>query len=196
MEYEELKTLWDKYDSKLNNLERLNKKLITETLIKKPQKKLNWYKFSSLYGLIATPIILIVALHESFKMENIDLLFIIGGVLLISFVLYICYTQYKCYLSLKSIDLQNDSAIASAEKVNRYKEIVNNQQRLSPIVLPLIFMAVLMLNWKVFHFNSHTILFNAGLLLFIFVLGYVQKKKFNSRIENLKKDILDLEEYK
>jgi len=35
MEIEQLKTIWQQYDLKLNNLEKLNKKLIMETLSKK-----------------------------------------------------------------------------------------------------------------------------------------------------------------
>lgn len=196
MEYEELKTLWEKYDSKLDNLEKLNKKLITETLIKKPQRKLNWFKFQSLYGLIATPIILIVALHESFIIENIDLLFIIGSVLILASVIYICYIQYKFYLSLKSIDLQNDSVIVAAEKVNSFKKIVNNRQKSFPITLSVIFSGVLLLGWKSFHFDSQSILFMAGVLLFTFLFGYKQMNIYNKRVDNLKRDILDLEKYK
>ena len=50
MEYEELKLMWEKYDNKLDYLEKLNKKLIRETLFKRPRRKLNWHRFQSIFG--------------------------------------------------------------------------------------------------------------------------------------------------
>lgn len=196
MEYDELKALWDKYDSKLDNLEKLNKKLITETLIKKPQKKLNWFIFRSAYGVIATPVILILALHESFKIENVDLLFIIGATLILSVVIYIGYIQYKCYKSLKSIDLQSDSIINAAQKVNNFKEIISKRQKSYLLTIPVIFVGVTFLCWKSFHFDNNTIIFMTGLLIFTILFGRWQIKIEGTRIECLKKDILDLKEYK
>ena len=57
MEYAELEKLWKTYDSKLNRLERLNKRLIIESLAKKQQKKINWLQFRNYYGLIIVPIV-------------------------------------------------------------------------------------------------------------------------------------------
>lgn len=196
MEYDELESLWTKYNSKLDNLERLNKKLITETLIRKPQKKLNWFTYRYLYGLITAPIIIIIALHESFRIENVNLLFILGGILILAVLIYGGYIQYQCYRSLKSIDLQNDSIVNAAQKVNDFKKIVTNNQRSYLITMPVMCAGVLLLCWKGFNFNTNTIAFMIGLLVVIFLYTQWQVKKENNRIERLKRDILDLEEYK
>lgn len=72
MEIEELKTIWQQYDFKLNNLEKLNKKLVLESLSKKPQRKLKWMTYKSIYGAVMGPIILILVFYPHLKIENID----------------------------------------------------------------------------------------------------------------------------
>lgn len=196
MEYDELESLWTKYNSKLDNLERLNKKLITETLIRKPQKKLNWFIYRYLYGLITPPIIIIIALHESFRIENVNLLFILGGILILAVLIYGSYIQYQCYKSLKSIDLQNDSIVNAAQKVNDFKKIVTNNQRSYLFTMPVMCAGILFLCWKAFNFNVSTIASMFGLFVVIFLYTRWQAKKEKNRIERLKRDILDLEEYK
>ena len=89
MEIEELKTIWQQYDRKLNNLEKLNKRLIMETLLKKPQSKLYRMKFQSIYGILVGPIVLVIALHPLFKPENIDLKFIVGCVISLVVLIYL-----------------------------------------------------------------------------------------------------------
>jgi hypothetical protein len=108
----------------------------------------------------------------------------------------VCYQEYELYISLKRIDLQNDSVIAAAEKVNSFKEKVNTQRKVVLIALPIVFSGFLMHGWKAYYFGSHYILLLAGLMLFAFVFGKRQIKIINNRIDNLKRDILDLKEYK
>lgn len=196
MEYEEIKTIWKKYDDKLDNLEKLNKKMITEILIRKPQKKLNWMRFQNLYGLIMVPIVLVIALHPVLKIENIDLKFIIGFILTLSVIVYLCYIHFKGFIALKNIDLQNDSVIESAKKVNDFKNVVNIRQKYTFITYPILFSGVLLVCWNGFHFDKSTILFMIGLFVFALTLGYKQFKIYLNRIEKLGKEILELNEYK
>ncbi|MCE5224935.1 MAG: hypothetical protein LLG05_03655 [Porphyromonadaceae bacterium] len=95
MEIEELKLMWKQYDERLDKLEMLNKKVIQETLLKKSYKKINWQKFKSSYSLIATPIILLIALHPNFKMENINWIFITGCIMVISVLIYVSFISLK-----------------------------------------------------------------------------------------------------
>lgn len=196
MEYEELKSLWDKYDNKLDNLERLNKKLITETLIKTPKKKLNWFIFQSLYGLIVIPILLVFVFYKSLQNSNIDILFIFGTILLIALAVYIIYVQIKSFLVLKNIDLQNDSIIDAAKKVSNFKDIIIRRQKSYLILNPITAIAVIMLFWKTFHFDNNTILIMIGYTVFVYFLGRKQTKLISNRIESLNRDIMDLKEYK
>ena len=101
MEIEELKTIWKKYDSKLDNLEKLNKRLILDNLSKKPQKKLNGMKYRSFLSIFLIPVVLILGLHDIFRVENIDLKFIIGCVLTLTFASVMCYMNFKGFMELK-----------------------------------------------------------------------------------------------
>jgi len=195
MEIEDLKTIWEKYDNKLDNLEKLNKKLIMETLSKKPQRKLERMKFRTLYALIIPPVILVVVLQSQFKTENVDLNFIIGCFLTIAVTLFLGYISFKSYMALKGIDLSNDSVIDSAKKVNNYKGVLNTRHKYTFITYPLLYVGVVMIIWKGLHFNMNTILFMIGLFVFSIVLGNNQYKAFKDKIERLEKEILELEEY-
>ena len=97
MEIEELKAIWQQYDSKLDNLERLNKKLIMETLSKKPQKKLNWMKYRSAYSMFIVPFALAVSLSPNFRVDNVDLKFLIGCMLTLASVVYLTWINLKNY---------------------------------------------------------------------------------------------------
>lgn len=195
MEIEEMKTIWQRYDRKLNNLEKLNKKLVMETLLKKPQSKLNRMKFQSVYGIIVGPIVLSLALHPMFKIENIDLKFIIGGILSLAVIFYIGYINFMAYKALKVIHLGKDPVIKSAHQVNDYKCIMNNTRKYYLLICLALFWGILLIGWKGFTFDTKTITFLAAIFAFTLIWGVKKQKIHQQKIEVLEKEILDLKEY-
>jgi len=195
MEIEELKAIWQQYDSKLDNLEKLNKKLILETLSKKPQKKLSWMKYRSLIALISTPFILLLALQDYWKIENIDLKFIIGCFLALLVIVYACYVEFKSFMILKDVDLSNDSIIESARKVSAFKSIFAHRLKYDLMSCPILFAGIILIGWKSFIFNSNTIIYMSALFIVTLFLGIKQFKSRKEKIERLEKEIHDLNEY-
>jgi len=195
MEIEELKTIWQQYDRKLDNLEKLNKKVILDTLSKKPQKKMNWMKYRSLSAIFMTPVILILALQNSFKIENIDLKFIIGCLLTLSVIFYACYVEFKKYKTINGVDLSNDPIIESARRVSVFKSIVVTSQKYTFMTYPILFAGVILIGWKGFNFDMRTILFMSAIFIFTLIWGIIQSKRFTEKIERLEKEIHDLNEY-
>jgi len=195
MEIEELKAIWRQYDSKLDNLERLNKKLIMETLSKKPQKKLNWMKYRSLYALISAPVIIIVALQDYWKIENIDLKFIIGCFLALLVIVYVCYVEFKSFMILKEVDVSNDSIIESARKVSAFKSIFADRLKYDIMSYPILFAGIILIGWKSFRFDTHTILYMSALFIVALFWGIKQYNRRKEKIDKLHKEILDLNEY-
>ena len=198
MEIEDLKTIWQKYDRKLDHLEKLNKKLIMETLSKKPERKLEWIKFRTLYALIIPPVILVilsVVLQSQFKTENVDLSFVIGCFLTLAVILFLGYISFKSYTALRGIDLTKDSIIDSARKVNKYNDILNIRHKYTFVTYSLLFLGMILIIWKGLHFNVNTILFMIGLFVFSIVLGNKQYKALKEKVERLENEILELEEY-
>lgn len=195
MEIEELKTIWQQYDRQLNNLEKLNKKLVMETLLKRPESKLTRMKFQSIYGILVGPIVLVIALHPLFKIENVDLKFIVGCILSLMVLIYLVYINFKGLSALKGINLGGDPVIESARKVNNFKSIVNTRQKSVFITYPILGTGILLIIWKDLQFDIKTLIIVAGFLIFSRVLAYKQFKNQQQRIAELEKEILDLKEY-
>jgi len=195
MEIEELKKIWSQYDHKLNNLEKLNKKLVMETLIKKPQSKLNRLKFRSIYGIIVGPIVLLIALHPLFKIENIDLKFIVGCILSLAVLVYSCYINLMGFRALKGINLGEDPVIESAHKVTEYKSIMNSSKKYYLIVCFALFAGILLIAWKGLTFNTKTILYMVVIFAFTLAWGIKKMKIQQQKLVVLEKEILDLKEY-
>jgi hypothetical protein len=195
MELEDLKITWQKYDSKLDNLEKLNKKLILNALSKKPQNKLNWMKYRSFFSLFLIPVVLILALNDNFRIENIDLKFIVGCLLTVTFVFVMCYLNFKGFMVLKGVDLSNDSIIESARKVTEFKRLFVTKRKFNLMAFPLVFAGILLISWKSFDFDSNTILILTGVFFFSLAFGYKELKMYRAHIDGLEKDIHDLNEY-
>ena len=195
MEYKELEILWKQYDEKLSHLEKINKKLLKDTLLQKPQKKLNWLEFRSLYGIIAMPIILLVALHPIFKAENIDWIFILGCILTLIVVLYLCIMTLKSYLIIKKIDLHTDSVMKSLNKIIQLKEIANTLKKSVFIHYPVLCVGIILIGWNSFIFNTNTILFLSVFFVITYILNIWNGRKNKERFSKLEKDIAELKEY-
>lgn len=195
MEYKELELLWKQYDEKLDNLEKINKKLLKEKLVEKPQKKLNFMKYSSVYGLIATPIILVVALHPAFTKENMDWKFILGCILTLGGILYLSVENFRIYFVLKKIDIGFDSTIQSLDKIVKLKKISNSNQKCVILYYPLMYIAVLLIGWNSFVFSRDAILFLVVFFIITFYLNIWGAGRYKDRIFKLEKDIAELKEY-
>jgi hypothetical protein len=195
MDLEELKSLWQQYDHKLNNLEKLNKKLVMETLSKKSQSKLDWMRNKTLLGVILTPILLIVVFYPYLKIDNIDWKFILGWVLTLTIVIYVAYTNFKSFMILKEIKVGGDPIIESVKKVNTYKAIFVKRQKYVWITYPALFAGVLLIAWRGFRFDPKTIFLMVGLFVMALVLGIKQLWIHHKKIEELEKEISDLKDY-
>jgi len=195
MEIEELKLMWKQYDERLDKLEMLNKKVIQETLLKKSYKKINWQKLKSSYSLIATPIILLIALHPNFKMENINWIFITGCIMVISVLIYVSLISLKWYIMLKNIHLDADSIISSTKKVATFSKWFNVRWKYVFLYYPVIFLGAVLIGWNSFNFTPNTILFLIGVFAITFLLNIKGSVIFRKKIEKLEKEIQELDEY-
>jgi hypothetical protein len=195
MKYEELELLWKQYDNKLDNLEKINRKLLKDKLLEKSQKRLNCIEFNSLYGLIAVPIILLIALHPNFKIDNFDWKLILGCLFVLGVVLYLCIENLRTYFILKKIDLSTETAFQSLEKIVRLKSISNNIRKSVVIYYPILYWGVILIGWNSFVFSFNTILFLSILFIVTYYINIWGVRKYKERMNKLEKDVLELEEY-
>jgi hypothetical protein len=194
MEYKELEMLWKQYDEKLNNLEKINKKLQKDILYQ-TREQLNWLEFGSLYGLIGIPIILFIAFWEFSKIENLDWKFILGCILTFIAILYVCVTNLQAHSLVKKINLGSDSIIRSLDKVIKLKKIANNHLQYVFLYYPLAFLGIVLIAWNNFTFNTNTMIFLAVLFVLAYFRNIVRVKSYKGRISKLEKDIIELKEY-
>jgi hypothetical protein len=183
MEYEELKSMWEKYDKKLDNLEGLNKKLLAESLSKKPRRKLFF------------PIVLTMLLYPHFKHENVDWKFILGCVFTITVLVYAIYINLKTYMAFNDLDLGADSAIESARKSNKIKSVFKTRYRNALISLPLLYWGIVLIIWNSITFNALTIGFIIGLFIILFSYNLKGPAIHRKMIDKFEKEILELKEY-
>ena len=195
MEYKDLGILWKQYDEKLDNLEKLNKKLLKETLLQKPQKKLKWLEYRGLYSVIAIPIILPVTLHPLFKMENINWVFILGCILTFLVALYLFIMVFRNYSILRKIDLHTDSVMKSLNEITKFKEILNTLQKSVFITYPVLFAGIMMMGWNSFVFSTNKIILVIVLVVITHILGIWNQRRHKEKISKLEKDIMELKEY-
>lgn len=195
MEIEELKAIWQQYDSKLDNLERLNKKLIMETLSKKPRKKLNWMKYRSAYSMFIVPFALAVSLSPNFRVDNVDLKFLIGCVLTLASVVYLTWINLKNYNALNNMNLGNDSIVDSVRKISDFRKLVIRTKKYILFINPILLAGIIFIGWNTITFNTKTILFYAGLFLLILIVTIIQFKRYKEKIDRIEKELLDINEY-
>ncbi len=194
MEIEELKSIWQQYDNRLDHLEKLNKKLILETLSKKPQKKLNWIKYRSFFSIFMLPVVLTLGLHDLFRIENIDLKFIIGFLLTLVFVVVLSYLNIKGFMLLQGVDLSNNSILESARKVTEFKRLFVRKRKFNLMAFPVFFVGVLLISWQALDFHSNILFILIIVGVFSMFMGYKDLKLYKGKIERLEKEIHDLNE--
>jgi len=156
---------------------------------------LNWLKFQNLYGVIATPIILLVALHPEFKAENINRLFILGCIITFLVALYLCIMLLRSYLILKKIDLHTGSVIQSLNEITKLKEISNRLQKSVFIHYPLMGAGIMLMIWKNVTFTTNAIILLSVFFVITYILNIWRSGKDKEKFDNLEKDIIELKEY-
>ena len=168
MELEELKTLWQNIDRKLDNLGKINKKMIFESVTKDRQKKLNRERYQYLFSVIVGPLgVTFILLVRS---TNFDWKILLGIILQGIYTSYSIFMIIKIIIALKSIDLNNDSILESVKKISFFKRISNTGLKFSFLLSPLAFSGVLLVFWDLFVFDYKTIAF---LLVTFFVSSFL-----------------------
>jgi hypothetical protein len=195
MEYEELEKMWHKYDSKLDNLERLNKKLIIESLIKKPKRKLNFFKYKSIQSIVIYPIALTILFLPNFRIDNIDWKLFVGSLLVLSILGYLIYMNLLTYKVLNKLDLLNDSVIESSQKGNKIKNVFKTRYKNALYTLPILYIGILLIKWNDITFNTETILFVSILFIVLFLYNLKGSNIHKSMISKWEKEIEEFNEY-
>jgi len=194
MEITELQNIWQEYDKKISENTRLNKEILRQLLLEKPQRRLNWIKIKA--GLwIFSPalfVFLVMILNVQF---SISTRFFIGlGLFLPVFIItYIWDIRY--YIMIRGIDFS--MPILSIKKV--IAELEKNKIKTTKIrylLMPLAMAGfILMIIHKItFSFDFFSILPLLLIVLVFFSSMYVTfKYSIYERFKKLNKEIKEIE---
>ena len=193
MELEELKTLWQKIDHKLDNLGKINKKMIFESVTKDRQKKLNRERYQYLFGLIIGPLGVTFILFM--RSANFDWKILLGIILSGFWMSYSIFMCIRTIIALRSIDLNNDSILDSAKKFNLFKLKSNAWSKFSIRFWPLSYFGMTLVFWDLFVFDFRTIsiLIITFVVMPLLILRDIKVKQ--NRYAEIESDILELNEY-
>ena len=195
MEYKELEILWKQYDEKLNNLEKINKKLLRNTLLQKPQKKLRRLELNIVLSLIA-PLFVFIPFRHDFKIESIDWNSILGWTLLLICMLFLCVRNLRFYFIFKKINLSSDTTIQSLEKITKLKIASNNFRKHFFLCFPIIFLGFILIAWNNIDFNASVIVVLCISFIAIYYVAAMNVgSHYKEKIDELEKDIIELKEY-
>ena len=191
-----MQTIWKEYDQKLDRLEKLNRKLVIETLSQKPQKRINRYMSQNLLGMLGTPVILLFVLSKYIDLNQLNNYVLTGIGLVLIAIVYLSYIYFKGYQALRMINLQSDPVMESVRKINDFKAILWGKMSYNYIVSFVLLGGILLIIWKEIRMDPFTLSFIVA--YFVAMIFWIRKKtKMHlGNIENLKKDILELEEYR
>jgi hypothetical protein len=195
MEITELQNIWQEYDKKISENTSLNKEILRQLLLEKPQRRLNWIKIKA--GLwIFSPalfVFLVMILNVQF---SISTRFFIGlGLFLPVFIItYIWDIRY--YILIRGIDFS--MPILSIKKV--IAELEKNKIKTTKIrylLMPLAMAGfILMIIHKItFNFDFFSILPLLLIVLVFFSSMYVTfKYSIYERFKKLNKEIKEIEQ--
>jgi hypothetical protein len=195
MEVEELDKMWQQYDLKLDNLERLNKRLILDTLSKKPKRNLNWLQVKIIYAIIVTPLVFVFFFKEFIIISDLDWQMIVGGLLSIAVLFTLMYFYIKGFLALVGIKVNENNILTSYQKVCKYKSIVNRRQKYLWVSYPILIVGFVLVGHRILTFDTKGLFFMIGILVFVFVIGYARFKYQQNEIKVLEDDLKELKDY-
>ena len=195
MEYEELKSLWEKYDNRLDHLDKMNKKLLFESLSRKPRRMISFLKYKCINSIIIYPFALLIIIYSNFNIENIGLRIIVGSVLSFAIFVYLIYANIKTFRALNALDLVKDTVVESTKKCNNIKNIYAVRRKYSLISLPLLFWGIVLIYWSNNQFSSLTIVLLSCLFVILFLYNLKGSTTHKNMLKKMDREIFEPNEY-
>ncbi|WP_423130146.1 hypothetical protein [Gaoshiqia sp. Z1-71] len=195
MEYEELVSLWGKFDDKLNRLEELNTIIIKEKLIKKPKRKLNFFKYKTIENMLIFPLVILLLISPNIIAMDYDWKFFLGGAFVLSILVYVVFINIKTYRAFSSLNIGIDSVIESAKKSNKIKQIFKARYKYARFNMPIIFAGVLLIKWDAINFNLSMMIFISTLFITLFIYNIFGPNIHKNMIKKWTMEIDEFNEY-
>ena len=165
MEFNELQSLWTKQDETMKENIRLNREILRQLLIQKPERRIRWIKIHSIYELIL-PLILLPIIIPQMEFRN-ETSFYIGALLFGSFCLttYIWAIQY--FLKVMKIDFSSP-IITMKKQLAELEKLKLKTKKIGFMLVPVVLVGIFLLGG----FCIHEVSFYSMLPLFLIIIVF------------------------
>jgi hypothetical protein len=191
MELIELQVIWQQYDKKLSANTEVNREVLKQILISKPEKRLNWEKIKAGINLILpiTLVLLILIPNIQYR-TTIDFyigLFMFG---IVFFVLY--YWTVKYYLLIGKIDFSHSITLIKKD-IKQLEKYKIKLKRIGFMLIPFGIMGIFLMG-KFPVFSKDSIL-PISLIVIVMIISIFYTFKFSifKQFRILNKEIEEIE---
>ena len=192
MELSELQSLWTKQDETMKENIRLNKEILRQLLLRKPEKRIFRIRYRSIFDLIL-PLVLLPIILPQIKIRN-EPSFYIGAFLFGSFFILTYVWALKYFLKVMKIDFSN-SLIILKKQIAELEKSKLKTTRIGYMFFPFVLTGIFMLGG----FQIHEITFYSMLPLFLIVVVFASsvyitfKYSIFERFNMLNREISEIE---
>ena len=191
MELVELQAMWQQYDKTLSENTKINKEVLKQILILKPEKRLNWEKLKASVNLILPiALILLLLIPNIYFRSSID--FFIGSFMFGVVFTLIYYWSVRYYLLIRKIDFSNSVTLIkrNIKQLEKYKIKL---KKLGYILMPFGLIGIfLMGNFSLFSRES-ILPISLIILVMIISIYFTFKYSISEQFRKLDNEIEELE---
>jgi hypothetical protein len=192
MELAELQSLWTKQDETMRENVRLNREILRQLLLRKPEYRIKWIKFHSIYELIL-PLVLLPIFIPQMEFRN-EITFYIGATLFVLFCLITYAWALKYFFQVMKINFSSPIIILKKQIAELEKNKLKTKKigfLLSPFMLIGTFMLIGIKINPITFYSMLPLL----LILIVFVASVYITFKFSifERFRKLNREISELE---
>lgn len=202
MKKEELKTIWNDYNSRLEKVISINEKLIKNTLKQRSNgvidRMLKWEYFS----LIEFTIFLIFTLIATYRSMN-DWRFLLSGIFVTLFLIYCITVNIIDMRQLNDIQFFSQSIVDIKQKLLRHKKRDNQFIKIFIFLIPLIIITLIPLGAKfirdvnLYDKPLFFIIFSFVMIVISYIIFFVSNRLvFSRELKIIENSLEELERFK
>ena len=191
MELIELQAMWQQYDKTLSENTKINKEVLKQILILKPEKRLNWEKLKASVNLILPiALILLLLIPNIYFRSSID--FFIGSFMFGVVFTLIYYWSVRYYLLIRKIDFSNSVTLIkrNIKQLEKYKIKL---KKLGYILMPFGLIGIFLMGNFSFFSRESILPISLIILVMIISIYFTFKYSISEQFRKLDNEIEELE---
>jgi hypothetical protein len=193
MELEELKNSWDSFEKKIEQQRSIDKEILRQIILKRPESRLKWMRFQSIYSIMVTPLVLFIVLPKTMKFEN-SYSFWLAASILVFFLIYSMIRGFLYYKKINDINVYKDTVLETRRKIILIKRFFRWGMKANILILPLLLIAITF--WSGMDLlNPRILLFSIVLCSIILIMNRIQPQIYIfDRLDRVEDELSEIKE--